>query len=155
MYCPCIFRSILPLLSVPLVYSHFYFLLMYQHWSAGSVCIQALYKIITVPADVLAPTGARPSADTVVTSKVNMLHFGDFEYGFKLISWYFKMNDDISQQFIAFPGLHASDWLNSIPILLVSHVTATSITNTFSETNIEFRTQIRKDIFVKCYFSYS
>ena len=42
---------------------------------AATVYIQHLNLVITVPADVLAPNGARPSAGTVLTENLDMFSF--------------------------------------------------------------------------------
>ena len=48
-------------------YQWYFEMMIINPSSAGPVYMQDLNVIITVPADVLAPDGARPSAGTVMT----------------------------------------------------------------------------------------
>ena len=49
-------------------------------WSAGTICVLDPYLVITVPADGLAPNGARPSAGTVLTIQSDMFFQSWFAY---------------------------------------------------------------------------
>ena len=63
--------------------------------SAGPyIRIQIL--IITVPADVLAPNGARPSAKTVMTTMIDMIFVPSF-FGFQGFRLCLRWSDDIAQ----------------------------------------------------------
>ena len=81
------------------------------------------YLVITVPADGLAPNGARPSAGTVLITKWYMIlsKYFQLSIAFSLIKWYhLGIDDKISWDFKILQELFGSIWLRWRHYLLLS-----------------------------------
>ena len=84
---------------------HYSFVMRIHHWLVS--CI--LYMAITITVDILSINGAKPSASTVLNTKLSCFVFNDFRYVFSNYNISFKVAKKILQSYAL--SMHKDNWV--------------------------------------------